>query len=165
MIPFMKGMRVLTQSCPTLCHPPGSSAMGLSRQEYWSGLPFPPPGDLPNSRTEPVSPASPELAGRFFITEPPWKPFIKGIPRSIKKKKKKIKIKKKIPKKKNFFFIYCQHWVFVYGQTFSSCRQWGLHFVAGHGLLTAAVFLAVEHGLQGAQASVVAARGLSCPAA
>ena len=42
--------------------------MGLSVQEYWSGLPFPPPGDLPNPRTEPVSPA---LAGGFLITEPP----------------------------------------------------------------------------------------------
>ena len=71
MIPFMKGMRVLTQSCPTLCHPPGSSAMGLSRQEYWSGLPFPPPGDLPNSQIGPVSAA---LAGRFFTTEPSGKP-------------------------------------------------------------------------------------------
>ena len=32
-------------------------SMGFSRQEYWSGLPFPPPGDLPDPRTEPVSPA------------------------------------------------------------------------------------------------------------
>ena len=37
------------------------------RQEYWSGLPFPPPGDLPNPRFQPASPA---LAGRFFTTEP-----------------------------------------------------------------------------------------------
>ena len=36
---------------------------GFSRQEYWSGLPFPPPGDLPNPEIEPVSPA---LAGGFF---------------------------------------------------------------------------------------------------
>jgi len=34
------------------------------RQEYWNGLPFPSPGDLPNSEIEPVSPASPALAGR-----------------------------------------------------------------------------------------------------
>ena len=39
---------------------------GFSRQEYWSGLPFPSPGDLPNPGTKPVSPASPALAGRFF---------------------------------------------------------------------------------------------------
>ena len=45
--------------------------MGFPRQEYWSRLPFPSPGDLPNSVIEPTSPA---LAGRFFITEPPGKP-------------------------------------------------------------------------------------------
>ena len=43
------------------------------RQEYWNGLPFPSSGDLPNSQTEPVSPVSPALAGRFFTTELPGK--------------------------------------------------------------------------------------------
>ena len=37
-------------------------------QGYWSGLPFPPPGDLPNPGIEPTSPGSPALAGVFFIT-------------------------------------------------------------------------------------------------
>ena len=46
-------------------------SMGFPRQEYWSGLPLPSPGDLPNPGTEPESPA---LAGRFFTTEPPGKP-------------------------------------------------------------------------------------------
>ena len=46
-------------------------SMGFPRQEYWSGLPFPPPGDLPAPGIKPVSPAS---AGRFFTTEPPGKP-------------------------------------------------------------------------------------------
>ena len=46
----------------------GSLSMGFSRQEYWRGLPFPSPGDLPNPRMEPASPA---LAGGFFTTEPP----------------------------------------------------------------------------------------------
>ena len=45
--------------------------MGFLRQEYWNGLPFPPPGDLPNSGTEPTSLASPALASGFFTTEPP----------------------------------------------------------------------------------------------
>ena len=45
--------------------------MGFSRQEYWSGLPCPPPGDLPNPGTEPTSLMSPALAGRFLTTEPP----------------------------------------------------------------------------------------------
>ena len=44
--------------------------MGFSRQEYWSGLSCPPPGDLPDPR---IKPASPALAGRFFTTEPPGK--------------------------------------------------------------------------------------------
>ena len=52
----------LPQSYPTVCNPmdctpPGSLSLVFSRQEYWSGLPCPPLGDLPNSGTEPVSPA------------------------------------------------------------------------------------------------------------
>ena len=45
--------------------------MGVYRQEYWSGLPFPSPGDLPDPGIEPTSPA---LAGRLFTAEPPEKP-------------------------------------------------------------------------------------------
>ena len=48
-------------------------SMRFPRQEYWSGLPFPPP-DLPDPGIEPVSPASPALAGGFFTTESPGKP-------------------------------------------------------------------------------------------
>jgi len=47
--------------------------MGFPRQEYWSGLPFPFPGDLPDPGIEPESPMAPVLAGGFFNTEPPWK--------------------------------------------------------------------------------------------
>ena len=47
-------------------------SMGFSRQEYWSGLPCPPPGDLPNPGIEPVSLMSPALAGRFFTTSTTW---------------------------------------------------------------------------------------------
>ena len=46
-------------------------SLGFSRQEYWSGLPFPPPENLPDPEIKPVSPA---LAGGFFTTEPPGKP-------------------------------------------------------------------------------------------
>ena len=42
-------------------------SMGFSRQEYWSGLPFPPPGDLLDPGIKPTSLVSPELAGRFFF--------------------------------------------------------------------------------------------------
>ena len=41
-------------------------SMGFSRQEYWSGLPFPPPWDLPYAGIKPASLAFPALAGRFF---------------------------------------------------------------------------------------------------
>ena len=44
--------------------------MKFSRQEYWSSLPFPPPGDLPNSGIKPTSPVSPGWSGGFFTTEP-----------------------------------------------------------------------------------------------
>ena len=46
-------------------------SMEFSRQEYWSGLPFPSPGDLSNLGIKPTFPA---LTGRFFTTEPPGKP-------------------------------------------------------------------------------------------
>ena len=46
--------------------------MGFSLQKYWSGLPFPSPRHLPDLRLEPMFPA---LAGGFFTTEPPGKPF------------------------------------------------------------------------------------------
>ena len=48
-------------------------SMGFSRQEYWSELPFPSPGNLPNPGIEPMSLVSPALAGGLFITEPPEK--------------------------------------------------------------------------------------------
>ena len=47
--------------------------MGLSRQEHWGELPFPPTGDLPDAGIEPVSLASLVLAGRFFTISPPGK--------------------------------------------------------------------------------------------
>ena len=59
------------QSCPTLCQAPLST--GLSWQEYWSGLSFPPPGDIPHPGIKLISPTAPALAGGFFTTEPPGK--------------------------------------------------------------------------------------------
>ena len=51
-----------------------SLSMGFFRQEYWSGLPFPTPGDLPDPRIKPTSPA---LAGGFFSIKPPGKaPYV-----------------------------------------------------------------------------------------
>ena len=45
-------------------------SMGLSRQEYWSGLPFPPPGDASNPGIKSAPPMAPALAGGFFTTDP-----------------------------------------------------------------------------------------------
>ena len=65
------------QPCLTLCGPKGifvcqaPLSMRFSRQEYWSGLPFPPPGGLPDARMESVSLTSPDLAGGFFSNVPP----------------------------------------------------------------------------------------------
>ena len=71
----------VAQSWPTLCDPidrspPGPLSMGFSRQKYWSGWPFPPPGDLLDPGIELASPASPALAGGFFTNEPSGKSFI-----------------------------------------------------------------------------------------
>ena len=69
---LLSHVRLLLSLCTVACQAP--LAMGFSRQEYWSGLSFPPPGDLPNTGIKPASAASPALAGRFFTTEPPGKP-------------------------------------------------------------------------------------------
>ena len=64
---------LITKSWLTLLWPPGryrARLSGFPGQEYWSGLPFPSPGDLPRSGIEPLSPASPALAGRFFTAAP-----------------------------------------------------------------------------------------------
>ena len=65
---------VCIQSYPTVCNPMDCRLLSMQfpRQEYWGGLPFPPPGDLPNPG---IKPASPALAGGFFTTEPLGKPI------------------------------------------------------------------------------------------
>ena len=59
----------------TVAHQAAPS-MGFSRQEYWSGLPFPYPGDLPDPGIEPVSLMSPALAGGFFATSTTWEALV-----------------------------------------------------------------------------------------
>ena len=72
---FLHMCAKLFQSCLTLCRPmdcrflhQAPLSMGFSRQEYWSELPSPPSGDLPDSRIEPASLMSHELTGWFFTT-------------------------------------------------------------------------------------------------
>ena len=69
-------MSEVAQSCPTLCDPvdcslPGSSVHGVLQAKYWSGLPFPSPGDLPDPGIEPRSPT---LQAGALTSEPPGKP-------------------------------------------------------------------------------------------
>ena len=70
---------VCSQSCVQLFATPQTKACqaplfrGFPREEYWSGLLCPPPGDLPNQRIEPAFPTSPALAGKFFTAESPGK--------------------------------------------------------------------------------------------
>ena len=66
---------LVTQLHSTLCHTVVHQvplSMGFSRQEYWSGLPGPSPGDLPNPGIEPASLMSPALASMFFTISATW---------------------------------------------------------------------------------------------
>ena len=77
---------LVAQSCPALCNSMdcsllGSLSMGFSRKEYWSGLPFPPPGDLPKPGIKPRSPA---LQVDSVLSEPPGKHTV-GIEVNLKK--------------------------------------------------------------------------------
>ena len=76
----------------------------FSKQEYWSGSPCPPPGDLPNLGIELESPVSLELAGEFFATEP----------LGVSLKRFTVTLKEML-------------WVFVTVQAFSSCGAWASH--------------------------------------
>ena len=90
LLPFPKGVIPLTmcavlcldaQSCLTLCHPmdwspPSSSVRGDSRQEYWSGLPCPAPGDLLDPG---IKPRSPTLQADALPAEPPGQPRNTGV--------------------------------------------------------------------------------------
>ena len=72
------GGGLAAQSCTTLAIPwtiahQAPLSMGFSRQEYWSGLPCSPPGDLPEPGMKPAFLKSPALAGQSFTTTTTWK--------------------------------------------------------------------------------------------
>ena len=74
----------VAQLCPTLCDPMDCSrqaplSMGFPRQEHWSGLPFPSPGDLSDAAIKLASLASPALAGGFFSTGVTWEALKESI--------------------------------------------------------------------------------------
>ena len=67
----------VTQLCPTLCSPWTIQSTEFSRPEYWSGWPFPSPGDLPNPG---IKPRSPTLQADSLLSEPLGKPDVrKGL--------------------------------------------------------------------------------------
>ena len=80
---MLKGVQVL--SCVQLFATPWTVAhqatlsMEFSRQEYWSGLPFPTPGDLPDPEIKLMSFAFPALAGGLFTTSATWEPSLFNI--------------------------------------------------------------------------------------
>ena len=88
--------------------------MEFSSQEYWNGLPFPPPGDLPDPEIKPTSPASHALAGEFFTTEPP------GKPNTISERKVKVLVAQSCP-------------------TFCNPMDWGPPGSSVHGILRARI--------------------------
>ena len=72
----LKSVKHSVTVVPTLCHrmnhsPPGSSVHGILQAEYWSGLPFPSPGDLPHPG---IKPGSPTLEADSLLSEPQGKP-------------------------------------------------------------------------------------------
>ena len=72
----------ITELCPTLCDPMDYShqaprSMEFPRQEYWSGLPFLSPGDLPDPE---IKPGSPALQADSLLSEPPGKPSVQKQP-------------------------------------------------------------------------------------
>ena len=84
LIPLLRVCMLLyTTLCDCMeCSPPGSSVHGILQQEYWRGLPCPPPGDLPNPGIKPTSPVSPALQVDSLATEPPGKPNVSPLKRT-----------------------------------------------------------------------------------
>ena len=72
------------------CRPPGSSAHGIFQQEYWSVLPCPPPGDLPDPGIEPTSVTAPALAGKFFTTSATWEDPVQPNKQTFFQKREKL---------------------------------------------------------------------------
>ena len=126
--------------------------MEFSSQEYWSGLPCPPPGDLPDLGIKPTSLMSPALASRLFTTSTTWEvPFSAILQHKIKRIKKKFLSSSEyqlslwpnsdhlsyIWEKKNSFQISCLFW-FIRPDWFCLCAYfWILQKgIMHHGLLS-----------------------------
>ena len=126
-------------------------SMKFSRQEYWSGLPFPPPGDLPNSGIEPVSPA---LAGGVFFKK--------------KKKKNCFIFGWAVSSLLHRLFSSCSKWVLHSSCDVQASHCWGFSCCRTQALGTRATSVVVTHRLSSCSSrlrstgSEVVAHGLSC---
>ena len=98
--------RVQLFATPWLCDYQAPPSMGFSRQEYWSGLPFPSSGDLPDPVIEP---GSPEFQADALTSEPPGKPVrTKTVTCQVLclfKKKKKLTCERNLENLKFIFFL------------------------------------------------------------
>ena len=106
-------------------------SMGFPRQEYWSGLPFPPPVDLPDPGVKPMSLASSALAGGFFTTSATWEDHnVLEILVNINRQEKEIRGINVGREKVNFFtaflFWLC-HIFFFFSQDLSSATRDRIH--------------------------------------
>ena len=131
-------------------------SMGFPRQEYWSGLSFPPPGDLPNPGIEPASLTPPALAAGFFTTSTTWTDLEMIQLRSWRRCPKKI-----------FEFFCLKNFLFIFGSLGLCCCVWAFSSCGEQGLLFVVVGFSVRWPLllQSTWASVVMAHSLSCPKA
>ena len=95
--------------------PPRLLSMGFSRQKYWSGLPCPPPEDLPNSGIKPASLTSPALAGKFFTISATWEALCL-LPASIKPQLTTVLADKedRLSVSLQYFFKYCRYQLYLF---------------------------------------------------
>ena len=101
-------------------------SMGFHRQEYWSGLPFPTPGDLHDPGILPSSLVSPALADRFFSTEPPGKPPSYWIIKSVKINEKLLMHVHACPVSWSCSTLCEPPWTAAYQASLSLTRFWSL---------------------------------------
>ena len=90
------------KSCLALATPRTAASqaplfMGFSRQDYWSGLPCPPSGDLYNPGIKPMSPVSLAFAGRFFTTSTTWEAPCLAIAKNNNNKSEEPKVQARVP--------------------------------------------------------------------
>ena len=98
-------------------------SMGCSRQEYWSGLPCPSPGDVPNSRIKLAFFMSPASSGGFFTTSTTWGAPLKNGPHQNSNNNKSL-LKNAFGKSHSFLMPHCIHWKHCFKVLIYVSGQW-----------------------------------------